>query len=128
MRIEDHNSVCHTTDPPKIDEALGRRFDNGINAFWLSHGDQKFPAINLLVRGNLAYLHYFPNEDHAGFASVGELKNLKAGGETKFLLENFVDSVQIVNEYIVLFADALKAAQEFAKSPTLPKSIRWDEL
>lgn len=128
MRIEDHNSLCHATDPRKIDEVLGRRFDNGINAFWLSHGDEKFPAINLLVNGDLAYLHYFPGEDHPGFASVGDLENLDPEGQTTFLLETFSDSLQILNEHVVLFSDALKAAQEFAKSAGLPKCIQWDEL
>ena len=78
--------------------------------------------------GELTYLHYFPNEDHPGFASVGELKNLRPGGESTFLLETLTYSLQVLNEYVVLFSEALEAAQEFAKSPALPKSLQWDEL
>jgi hypothetical protein len=33
-----------------------------------------------------------------------------------------------MNEAVVSFWDALKAAQEFAISGTMPKSIRWDSL
>jgi hypothetical protein len=32
-----------------------------------------------------------------------------------------------MNEAVVRFSNALSVAQEFAASPTLPKSIRWSE-
>jgi hypothetical protein len=84
MRIEDHKGVYRARIPQEIEEILRKRYDNDVNSFWLAHGDELYPAINLLVNGELAHLHYFPSDRHAGFASVGDLESLKPGGTSTF--------------------------------------------
>jgi hypothetical protein len=128
MRIQDHDEIRHVTDPRQIEDVLRKRYPNGTNSFWLSHGSKEYPVINLSVNGDVAYLHYFPNEDHAGFASVGGLESLRPGGMSPFFLVSPTEQDKIRNEYVVSFHDALKVAREFAVSPRLPKSIEWDEL
>lgn len=51
MRIQDYDSVCNVKSPADIEAALRKRHGAGRNAFWLSHGTEPFPAINIMVKG-----------------------------------------------------------------------------
>ncbi len=82
----------------------------------------------MMVKGDLAYLEYFPSDGHPGFVSIGNSLNLKPGGLTTFFPDRTNETLQIMNEAVVPFSDALKAAQEFAVSKTLPKCIQWESL
>jgi hypothetical protein len=128
MRIQDYDAVCNATGPAEIETALNRHYGAGRNAFWLSHGAELFPAINIMVKGDLAYVHYFPKEAHPGFASVGRLPGLRPNGDAMFFMSSSDEPVEITNGAVVPFSDALKVAQEFAISATLPKCIQWFEL
>jgi Immunity protein Imm1 len=128
MTIEDYHTACDITTLAEVEALLRRRYGAGRNAFWLRHGCNKFPAINIMVSGDLAYIHYFPKERHPGFASVGMLPGLRSGEETDFFLSSSNEPLGIMNDAVVRFSDALKAAQEFAISPELPKCIQWSEL
>jgi len=127
MRVEDFDAVHDVTTLADVQAALSKRHDAGINAFWLSHGSKKHPAISILVKGDLAYVHYFPNEDHPGLASVAELP-VPRPHETSIFFVSPNEKVWILNGAVVPFSDALKAAQEFSVSRTLPKCIRWNSL
>jgi hypothetical protein len=128
VRIQDYDSVCNVTRPADIDAALRKRHGSGRNAFWLSHGAELFPAINIMVKGDLAYVHYFPKEEHPGFASVGKLPGLRPNGDTNFFMSSSDEPVEIRNGAVVHFLDALKVAQEFATSSVVPRCIQWFEL
>jgi hypothetical protein len=54
MRIQDYDSVCNVKSPADIEAALSKRHGAGRNAFWLSHGTEPFPAINIMVKGDLS--------------------------------------------------------------------------
>jgi|SRR6516162_8000616 hypothetical protein len=127
MRIEDYESKHDVTDPRDIRAVLSKRYDDR-NTFWLFHGDEEFPEMNILANGELAYVHFFPREGHPGLASVGALPNLRPGEDMVFLLYNSREPIEVMNESVIAFSDALKAAQEFAISKSLPKCIRWRSL
>lgn len=128
MRIQDYDNVWDVTKPMDIETVMSKRNRTGRNGFWLSHGSKRFPAINIMVKGELAYIHYLPKERHPGFASVGMLPSLKSEDDTSFFPDDTNESLEIMNDAVVRFSDALKVAQEFAISPALPKSIQWSEL
>jgi hypothetical protein len=128
MKIHDYDAAWDVTKPADIELALNRRHGTGRNAFWLSHGSKQFPAINIMVNGELAYVHYFPKEQHPGFASVGTVPGLRPGEETGFFLNSSIEPLEIMNEAVVRFSDALRAAQEFAISVAMPNCIQWSEL
>ncbi len=128
MRIHDYDAVWHVTSPTDIEAALRKRHGGERNGFWLFHGPDKFPAMSIMVVGDLAYLLYFPNDEHPGFASTDAVPGLSPGGVTTFYPDDSNETFEIFNDSIVRFADALKVAQEFAISPALPKSIQWYEL
>ncbi len=128
MRIEDYDAVWHVTSPADVEAALRKCHGAGRNGFWLSHGSNKSPAINIMVMGDLAYLLYFPEDKHPGFSSMGTVPGLRPEGVTSFFPDDTDETFEILNNSVVRFEDALKVAQEFAVSPTLPKSIQWLEL
>jgi hypothetical protein len=127
MRIEDYDSECDVTDPADIEAALRKRHDGGINSFWLSHGANKFPAIGILVKGDFANVHYFPRDRDPGFASVAKVPGPRPN-ETSIFFVTPTEKIWLLNSTLIPFSDALRAAQEFATSATMPKCIRWSEL
>jgi hypothetical protein len=128
MKIHDYHNERDASTPAEIEAMLGERHGMGRNAFWLFHGCNEFPWLSVMVIGDLAYAHYFPHERHPGFASVGMLPGLKSGENTVFFFPSSKEPLPIMNEAVVRFSDALRAAQEFAISPELPKCVQWSEL
>jgi hypothetical protein len=127
MRIEDFDSKCDVTKPEDVEVALNKRHVGGINAFWLSHGTEKFPAIGILVKGELANVHFFPRERHPGFTSVANVFDHRSN-ETSIFFVRPTEKTWVRNDALVPFSDALKVAQEFAASKVMPKCIQWFEL
>jgi hypothetical protein len=130
MRIEDFNGVTHNTgDIGQVRKILHARYGKGVNQFYISHGDERYPVIVAQVNGPLACLHYLPRDGDPGFVSLGDLKSvgLPPGGETTFYVSPG-EPIWAINEHVIPFFDALKAIDEFSANPALPKSIRWFEL
>src|SRR5579864_5030310 len=115
MRIEDYDSECDVTKPADIEAALSKRHAGEINAFWLSHGTEKFPAIAILVRGGLANVHYFPRDRDPGFSSVAKVPGPRPNETSTFFVRP-TEKIWVRNDMLIPFSDALKAAQEFAFS------------
>ena len=128
MKIHDYDTVWDVTKPADIEVALRKRHGAGRNAFWLSRGSNEFPTINIMVNGDIAYIHYLPERRHPGFSSIGMVPGLKSGEESVFFPSSSNEPLEIMNEHVVGFSDAMKVAQEFAVSAMMPKSIRWFEF
>jgi hypothetical protein len=86
MRIEDFDSDNDVTKPVDITAALSKRDGRRINSFWLSHGAEKYPTINIMVKGDLAYVHYFSKRRHPGYASVAKVLGPRPKGTSIFFL------------------------------------------
>ncbi len=99
-----------------------------MNSFWLSHSDGTKPSLSMLVRGDLACLHYFPDDSHPGVSSIGEVAALKPGGTTIFFIDNPDQEQEILNSSVIHFAKAIEVAKEFFACKGLPRSIKWFEL
>src|SRR5258708_1335316 len=108
MFIQDLQSCHDVGSPAEIDAVLSKRDRAGANSFWIGRVAGGFPALNIMVNGGLAYVHYFPKEDHAGYASVGGSLGLMPEGDTAFFHDKTEEAVQIMNEAVVPFSDALK--------------------
>lgn len=127
MRIQDFEIVLDANATEEIEAALSRRHYDGINAFWLSHGSELYPAINIAVKGNVAHLHYFPGGDHPGFASLST-DPVQRPHETSIFFLNPRERIDVRNDELVDFSQALRAAREFAVSAARPNCIKWDSL
>jgi hypothetical protein len=127
MRIEDFDSEHNAASPRDIAAALSKRDGRGINSFWLYHGAEKYPTINIMVKGDLAYVHYFLKHRHPGYASVAKVLGPRPNETSIFFLYP-TEKVWVRNDALVPFSDALKVAQEFATSTEMPKCIQWNSL
>jgi hypothetical protein len=127
MRVEDFETMREVATPPEVEAALSKRHGDGINSFWISHGAELRPAVNITVKGDLAYVHYFPNEDHPGYGSTAKLPG-PTPTETSVVFLSPNEMIWVPNDEVVPFSEALRAAQEFAISKTRPKCIRWRSL
>ena len=129
MTVEDFGGfVCEVADAHALEMVLMRRHGEDANEFWLSHGSQRYPAIALLVKGKLAALHYFPQEQHPGFRAAGNMAGLKPGAMTSFWISAGGETVEVLNDAVMPFASALSVAKEFLISNELPQSVIWFEL
>jgi hypothetical protein len=126
MIVEDFRESAEPGNEAELVSFLMRRYGSGVNSFWLSH--DKYPAMSILVNGDLSSLIYFPHKRHPGFRSVGRYKNLKPGGTTVFYLDSINQQQPMINDSIVSFETSLKVAREFYNSNVLPPSIEWFEL
>jgi immunity protein Imm1 of predicted polymorphic toxin system len=127
VRVEDFETALEVTTPTDLEAALSKRHGAAINSFWLSHGAEEFPAINIMVKGDLAYVHYFPQERHPGFASAAK-ELVPKPNETSTFFVYPTEKVWVLNSALIPFSDALKVAQEFAVSKAMPRCIQWSEL
>jgi len=125
MKIESFGVVDEVQDPADLDAVLMRRCDPDVNEFWLSHQDP-FPAMSILVKGDLASLHYFAGEGEPGFRSIGTIS--KQDCVTLFCTESPKHIEPVLNKFVVSFTVALAAAKEFLRSRSLPRSVDWMEL
>jgi hypothetical protein len=128
LRVEDFDGLHEANSITALENILMKRHKKEYKSFWLSHGSKKNPSVALLVKGNLAGLHYFPRESHPGFVPAGNIAGLNSGEMTTFYTDNSGEEVQIVNDAIVPFSAAWAVAKEFFVSEGLPRSIKWMEL
>jgi len=128
MKIEDLQGTYEAKDISEFDTLLQKRYGPAVNSFWLSHNNENYPALSLLVSGDLSTLKYLPNDSHAGFIPAGRVKALPEGGFTTFRIDTVEQEIEIANEAVIPVSAALSAAREFFCSPQLPPSIEWIEL
>ena len=128
LRVEDFEGFHEANNIMELEGVLVKRYNEDSNSLWLCHGSKRHPALALLVRGDLAGIHYFPKDSHPGFVPTGNLAGLPRGEQTVFYMGRSGEEIQVLNDAIVPFAVALAVAKEFFGSEALPKSIRWNEL
>lgn len=127
MKVEDFATQMDVKNEQELEEFLTRRFDRGVNGFFLTH-ELRNPSLSILVKGELATLLYFPKERHPGFRSIGSVHGLDPEGTTTFFLDRKNEEQKILNDAVVPLADAISVAKEFFSSSALPHSIKWFEL
>lgn len=129
MNVADIKGVLTARTILELETLLMRRCANSFNSFWLSHCDEDYPKLSLLVKGDLATLNYFPKEFDAAFVSVGRMPELKVGETTTFSIStDRADDLIVLNDAVLPFSAALEAAKEFFHSGDLPKSVEWLQL
>ena len=106
---------------------LLKRAGDKVNEFWISFA-QKHPALSILVKNYLATLHFFPNETNPGLRSIGPLARLDPYSVTHFCTESVHHAEVVANRFVIPFAAALRAAEEFLAQKTLPTQIEWLQL
>lgn len=128
MIVEDFEQVEEVNDVDTLERKLSVRYANAANSFTLSHGRKREPVLLILVRGELANLHYFPRRRHPGFQSTGTVAGLDLEGSTIFFITNAAERQEVLNRSVVPVSLAVQAAKEFLVSEELPQSVQWEEM
>src|SRR5947209_1232204 len=125
MRVHDFTRTCTVQNEAELASVLRQRTENGDNAFWISQDEDDYPMLGVLVKGDLAYLYYIPEETDPGFCSSGNLLGLKPEEPTSFLMSRRGQDIDVLNESVVPISLALEAAKEFISRIEIPKSVKW---
>jgi hypothetical protein len=124
MKIEHFGGAVEIADVAALDGVLDARYGDDANEYWL-YGEAEFPCLAICVRGSSAYLHFFPQADHPGFASRGEDTTDRAA---IFFTNTPTETMEVSSHAVVPIDRARAAAQEFFRLGSLPCSLRWTEL
>ena len=128
LKIIDINKQYTAASVEEVADILRTRFDTNSNSFNLSHDDDEYPLLSILVKDELATLSYFARDNEPGWVPTGSATGSKAE-TTLFHISRYpADDLQVQNDAVVSFATALNAAAEFFNSKELPTSINWLEL
>ena len=128
MIIYNYGRKIKTSDVSELEKLMLARHKNGLNEVLMAHDGHKFPLLSILMKDDIAALHYMVEGDRAGFASIGGKLGLPSGEDTIFGTGNPDNKMWVSNRAVVPFTAALTAAKEFFRSEQLPKSIKWLEL
>jgi len=129
MIVSDFSGDHSVQSVAQLEQQLGVRFKDEQNGFGLTPDSSDYPALDVYVKGNLAALYYIPEDGQAGYVSLGGKTNLDPKEWTTFSIHRSdSDSIDVSNESIVPFSEALKVAKEFFHSQELPRSIKWRQL
>ncbi|MDF3059294.1 MAG: Immunity protein Imm1 [Rariglobus sp.] len=124
LTIEECPGTTIITDAEELVRRLQAASKEGKTEFWLAH--KKWPTLTIALtdRTNLAYIHYFPEEDHPGFQPIPKNQNTDL---IPLLLSSHEDTTMEAR-YFVDLETAYAAAAEFFETEKLPSSIEWQEL
>ena len=129
MKIIDIEAQHTASSVGEVEAILRQRFDSDANAFSLSHNDEDFPMLSVLVKDKLATLNFLERSDEPGFVPTGNALGLNPNENTVFRASrDRADDVEVQNDAVVSFLAALEAAKEFFVTKDLPKCVEWFEL
>jgi len=129
MKVHDFGGTHKVQSIAELEQRLGVRFNDEQNGFGISPDSSKYPRLFIYVKGDLAVIYYHRGDDRAGYVSVGGKMNLDPKEMTNFSIHRSdSDSIDVFNDSIVPFSEALEVAKEFFQSQELPRSIEWFEL
>jgi hypothetical protein len=107
MRVVEFDSTHEAMEICELEGILMKRHLDGVNAFWLRHGNDEYPVLSILVRGEVAVLHYLPAENVAGFRSAGTLADLPPCETTSFAISKCrADDVEVLTRIIHEFGNS----------------------
>ena len=128
VKIEDMGGTLYAATQSALREALSRRHGRGVNEFWLSHDDEKFPVLAILVREEIASVSYMSEAGMPGWKAVAPVPGLEQKGDTVFYVNTPQESTLVANDFVVPFSIAEAVAEEFLSNPQLPSCVEWFEL
>src|SRR5882762_8084548 len=108
MKVTHYVDVWEVATPDELERVLTKGRKSAVNAFWLSHGDDIYPVLGLLLKGNLAWLNYLPEDKDAGFVSLGEVPEIDPLENTLFSQSpNRADDLSISDQQVIPLAEAI---------------------
>ena len=132
MIVGDFDGNHSVQSVAQLELRLGARFKDDENGFGLTPDSSDYPVLHIYVRRDLAVIYYVPEDGQTGDVYVGGKMNLDPKEWTSFSItkHDAGETIDVLNESIVPFSEALEAAKEFFHSHAQerPRSIEWREL
>jgi hypothetical protein len=130
MELDDFGGSRNVRSIAQLEQVLRARFTDQLNEFTLTPDSSDYPRLWIFVRGDLAAVYYIArDDDRAGYVSVGGNLNLNPKEMTTFAIgDDTGETIDVLNDSIVPFSEAVEAAKEFFHSQEMPRSIEWLEL
>ncbi len=126
MNVQDISGPHLAGDLSELEAILSRRQLGDFNTFWLATESDGYPLLMILVKGEMAVLHYMTTADEPGLRSVGKNDD---GDFLDFSISNNPgDDIQEPSNAVVTLDAAWRAAKEFFASRELTHSVKWEEL
>lgn len=117
-------SFCNTFE--EVFDVLKIRFNESVNEFWITDDEKENPCLAVLVNNDMANVTFFPSDGHPGFQSAGNDKD--AEGYTVFYTNTPEEEIEISNDMIITFEQAVQAVEEFFVTKSKPLCIEWVDL
>jgi hypothetical protein len=131
MIVTDFSGDHSVQSMEQLEQRLEVRFQSEQNLFHLTADSGDYPTLTIHVKANLAVIYYVPEDGQTGYVSLGGKMNLDPNEMTTFSIDSFDlgESIDVPNELIVPFSEALKVAKEFFHSHAQerPRSIEWTQ-
>lgn len=128
MIIRHFGGIESVTSVDELNKILSKRYGNDSNEFWITDDKQDNPCLAILVHKNLANITYFPDDiTSLGFQSVGKINDLNSNEYSVFYTNTAEEEIEICNDVIITFDEALMAAIEFFYDNKMPCCIEWTE-
>jgi hypothetical protein len=129
VEIGGYHRTWKAEDIESLRAALAWRDLKGGAIFWLGDGHGEYPQLAIRISGDFADIHYFPEEGHPGFRSLGG-EGLPKGGMTTFIYDGSdpAEGEDTPNEFVVSPAVVWLVAKEFFLSKRMSNAVSWFEL
>jgi hypothetical protein len=129
MRVEGHHRGWDAHDEAGLEQVLRFRDAVGGALFWLVHDDHRHPSMAIRISGNLADVHYFPDEGHPGFRALAEPAALGAR-TTTFIYEGCDPATgeETPSQFVVPVSKAIDVAKDFHRTGARSSAVSWFEL
>ena len=86
MIVIDFSGEHSVQSVAELEQRLAVRFNDEENGFILAPDSSEFPQLLIQVKGRFSVIHYFRDDDHAGYESLGGKMNLDPDETTTFSL------------------------------------------
>ena len=128
MKIHDLSGAIELSDVSQIADRL-RSVRNGTHGVCYIAGDANYPYVAVHFNGDVAYLHYFPSDDHPGFQPFG-MTPANCADSVHFLNIDGLDggAFDMPASTLVDANTAVSAVLEFVANQVMPESVNWFEL
>jgi hypothetical protein len=132
MRIQGHNREWDADDETALEQVLAFRDDVGGALFWLTDDEDPHLALAIRISGDLADVHYFPEEGHPGFRALAEpsAARVKENQMTTLIYEGCDPATgeETPSEFVLPVSTAIALARQFHRTRRRSPAVSWLEL
>ena len=121
MDIVNAAGTLTCTTKQELENLIRNSAQNPFDEIWISETDTRYPCLAVLVNGNCACIHYFPDDEDI-WQSVGDSEQ-----EVLFQVTGEAPSMMPGN-CVISLETAIRCVNEFFDTHQRPECIRWRDL